>query len=162
MGNIIKRNTATQIDADGVVRKFTESMEVVKTDTEPFFLTYSKQILSLYNLSVFNVTTKVFWKLLEFAEWNTGEVIMNINRRNEIMQVCGISKTSYYRALDELIKTGLITKNKDVYTIDERMFWKGDRKSRKELMNARFSMTINPVFVDPAETTEVEAIDSNN
>lgn len=36
MGNIIKRNTATQIDADGVVRKFTESMEVVKTDVEPF------------------------------------------------------------------------------------------------------------------------------
>lgn len=151
MGNIIKRNTATQIDSDGVVRKFTESVEVVKTDAEPFFLTYSKQILSLYNMSVFNVTTKVFWKLLEYAEWNTGEVIMNINRRNEIMSICSISKTSYYRALDELINAGLITKNKDVYKIDERMFWKGDRKSRNELMNARFSMTINPVFVDPSE-----------
>lgn len=156
MGNIIKRNTATQVDADGVVRKFTESMEVIKTDVEPFFLTYSKQILSLYNLSVFNVTTKVFWKFLEFAEWNTGEVIMNINRRNEIMQVCGISKTSYYRALDELIKAGLLTKNKDVYTIDERMFWKGDRKSRKELMNAKFSMTINPIFLDPTEDINIE------
>lgn len=146
--NIVKTTTATQVDKDGVVRNFTEKMEVVKTDTEPFFFTYSKQILALYGMSVFNITTKVFWKLLEFAEWNTGNVFMNINRRNEIMQVCGISKTSYYRALDELIAAGLITKNRDVYTIDENMFWKGDRQTRKELMNAKLKVTLNPVFIE--------------
>lgn len=151
--NIIRTTTATQLDKDGAVRNYTESMEVVKVDTEPFFLTYSKQILALYDMPVFNATTKVFWKLLEFAEWNTGEVIMNVNRRNEIMQVCSISKTSYYRALDELIAAGLITKDKDVYTIDERMFWKGDRKSRKELMNAKLKVTLNPVFIDPEDNS---------
>lgn len=147
--NITRTTTATQIDKDGVIRKWVDSVEVMKVDTEPFFLTYSKQIMALYDMPVFNATTKVFWKLLEFAEWNTGEVIMNINRRNEIMQVCGISKTSYYRALDELIAAKLITKNKDVYSIDEKMFWKGDRKTRNEMMNAKLKVTLNPVFIDP-------------
>lgn len=149
--NLVKRNELTEVDNDGVLRKHTQSMEVVRVDTEPFFLTYSKQIMALYDMLVFNATTKVFWKLLEFAEWNTGEVIMNINRRNEIMKVCGISKTSYYRALDELITAKLITKNKDVYTIDERMFWKGDRKTRDNLIKARFSMTIQPIYQQCAE-----------
>lgn len=149
--NLVKRNELTEVDSDGVMRKHTQSMEVIKVDTEPFFLTYSKQIMALYDMPVFNATTKVFWKLLEFAEWNTGEVIMNINRRNEIMKVCGISKTSYYRALDELITANLITKNKDVYTIDERMFWKGDRKTRDNLIKARFSMTIQPIYQQCAE-----------
>lgn len=151
--NIIKKTTATLIDKDGAIREFTNSVEAVRTDTEPFFLTYSKQIMALYDMPVFNATTKVFWKLLEFAEWNTGKVFMNINRRNEIMEVCGIGKTSYYRALDDLVAAGLITKNKDVYTIDERMFWKGDRKTRNELMNARLKITLNPVFVT-AESQE--------
>lgn len=149
--NLVKRNELTEVDNDGVLRKHTQSMEVVRVDTEPFFLTYSKQIMALYDMPVFNATTKVFWKLLEFAEWNTGEVIMNINRRNEIMKVCSISKTSYYRALDELITAKLITKNKDVYTIDERMFWKGDRKTRDNLIKARFSMTIQPIYQQCAE-----------
>lgn len=156
--NIVKTTTATQIDKEGVVRNFTEKMEVVKVDVEPFFLTYSKQIMALYDMPVFNATTKVFWKLLEFAEWNTGEVIMNINRRNEIMNVCGISKTSYYRALDELIAANLISKNKDVYTIDERMFWKGDRKTRKELMEAKLKVTFNPIF----STSEDGSLESSN
>ena len=147
--HIIRTTTATQIDKDGAVRKWTDSIETIKVDTEPFFLTYSKQIMALYDMPVFNVTTKVFWKLLEFAEWNTGKVFMNVNRRNEIMSVCGISKTSYYRALDELVAAKLITKDKDVYTIDERMFWKGDRETREELSKAKLKVTLNPVFIDP-------------
>lgn len=149
--NITRTTTATQIDKDGVVRKFTESVETIKVDTEPFFLTYSKQIMALYDMPVFNATTKVFWKLLEFAEWNTGKVFMNVNRRNEIMEVCSIGKTSYYRALDDLVAAGLVTKDKDVYTIDERMFWKGDRKTRTEIINAKLKVTFNPVFIDPEE-----------
>lgn len=154
--NILKTTTATLIDKDGVIRGFTKSVEAIKVDTEPFFLTYSKQIMALYDMPVFNATTKVFWKLLEFAEWNTGKVFMNVNRRNEIMEVCNIGKTSYYRALDDLVAAGLITKDKDVYTIDERMFWKGDRKTRNELMNAKLKVTLNPIFVTDDEQKNPE------
>ena len=152
----MKKTTATLIDKDGAVREITKSVESVKVDTEPFFLTYSKQIMALYDMPVFNATTKVFWKLLEYAEWNTGKVFMNVNRRNEIMEVCGISKTSYYRAVDDLVAAGIISKDKDVYTIDERMFWKGDRKTRNEIMNAKLKVTFNPVFISEEGEESIE------
>jgi predicted transcriptional regulator len=92
------------------------------------------------------VITKVFWKLLEYAEFNTGKVYMNVNRRKEVMDICSISKTSYYRAIDELVKAGIIEKDGDTYTIDERMFWKGDRKVRDELKDARLKVSLSPIF----------------
>ena len=83
---IVKRSEGTFVDTEtGEIKSYTNSTELVKEDSEPFFLTYSKQIISLYDLPLFNVTTKVFWKLLEYAEFNTGTVYMNANRRKEVM-----------------------------------------------------------------------------
>ena len=130
----------------GVILEYSECVEVTRNETEPFFLTYSKQILALYGRSVFNVTTKVFYKLLEFAEYNTGKVYMNSNRIKEIMEICNISKASYYRALNELTEAGLISGDKNTYIIAENMFWKGDRKTREELKNAKLKISFSPIF----------------
>lgn len=130
----------------GEILEYSECIEVTRNDTEPFFLTYSRQILALYGKHVFNVTTKVFYKLLEYAEYNTGKVYMNSNRIKEIMEICNISKASYYRAINELIEAGLISGDKNTYTIAENMFWKGDRKAREELKNARLKVSFTPVF----------------
>jgi DNA-binding IclR family transcriptional regulator len=73
---------------------------------------------------------------------------MNSERVEEIQQVCGISAASYYRAVNELIKIGIITKNKLTYTISENMFWKGDRRMRSEIMNSKLGITFTPVFED--------------
>ena len=130
----------------GEIYEFSEVKEVVKTDQEPFFLTYSKQILALYDSKVFNATTKVLWKLLEFAEFNTGKVYMNSERVEDIMSTCAVSRTSYHRAINELIEIGVITKNKTTFTITENMFWKGDKKAREELINAKLMVSFSPVF----------------
>ena len=132
----------------GEILEYSECIEVIKEETEPFFLTYSRQILALYGKSVFNITTKVFYKLLEFAEYNTGKVYMNASRVKEIMEVCGISKASYYRAVKELKDAGLISGDKDTYAIAVNMFWKGDRKAREELKNAKLKISFAPVFPD--------------
>lgn len=104
--------------------------------------------MALYGKSIFNVTTKVFWKLLEFAEYNTGQVYMNTVRREEIMRICGISRTSFDRAIRELVEADIITKDRDTYTIDENMFWKGDRKAREAIKKARLKVSFSPVFDD--------------
>ena len=130
----------------GEILEYSECIEVTRDDTEPFFLTYSRQILALYGKHVFNVTTNVFYKLLEYAEYNTGKVYMNSNRIKEIMKICSISKASYYRAINELIEAGLISGDKNTYTIAENMFWKGDRRAREELKNARLKVSFTPVF----------------
>lgn len=144
---IIKKQEGTFVDSEtGEIQSYTNSVEIIKEETEPFFLTYSKQIISLYDLPLFNVTTKVFWKLLEYAEFNTGIVYMNANRRKEVMQICNISKTSYYRAVEELVKANIINKDGDTYTINEDMFWKGERKAREEIRKSKMQITFTPIL----------------
>lgn len=149
---ITKEYKGHRVDPEtGEIYEFSECKEVVKVEVEPFFLTYSKQILALYSSTVLNVTTKVLYKLLEFAEFNTGKVYMNSERVEEIMSVCSISRASYHRAINELISIGIISKNKNTYTISENMFWKGDRKAREEIRNARLMVSFSPVFNDNDE-----------
>ena len=124
---ITKEYKGQRVNPDtGEIYEFSECKSVVKTDAEPFFLTYSKQILALYDSTVLNVTTKVLYKLLEFAEFNT-------------------------RAINELIEIGIISKNKSTYTISENMFWKGDRKAREDIMNAKLMVSFSPVFDEEVE-----------
>lgn len=146
---LMKETECIQHDPDGVIHSYVNKKELVKVDIEPFFFTYSKQILALYGLSIFNATTKVLWKLLEIAEWNTGKVYMTSVRRKEILNICGISETSFKRAIKELVEIGVITKEGTTYTINSVMFWKGDREARNKLIKeAQLKVTFSPVFKD--------------
>ena len=129
-----------------ILEDYVNHKEVQLKETEPFFLTYSKQIIALYDTDVLNATTKVLYKMLEFSEWNTGKVYMSADRVEEIMQICGISRASYHRAVKELIAKGIITKGKGSYTIAENMFWKGEIKMREKVINAKLKVTFSPVF----------------
>lgn len=135
----------------GEVLEYTDRQEVIKNEVEPFFLTYSREILALYGKSIFNATTKVLWKLLEIAEYNTGKVYVTAERRNNIMSACEISRASYDRAVRELVEADIMIKEGNTYTIRENMFWKGDRDERKKLLNARLKITFSPVFPDNNE-----------
>jgi len=130
----------------GVLLEYTDRVEVIKNDIEPFFLTYSREILALYGKSIFNATTKVLWKLLEIAEYNTGKIYMTVERRNNIMSVCDISRASYDRAVKELVDAEIMKKEGNTYTIRADMFWKGDRDERKKLLNAKLRVSFSPVF----------------
>jgi hypothetical protein len=150
MGKYITRNVYNQrVDKEtGEIMEYVEKVEVTRKDAEPFFLTYSKQIMALYGKSIFNATTKVLWKFLEFAEYNTGKVYITTERRNTIMDVCGISRASYDRAVRELVEAEIMKKEGNTYTIRHDMFWKGDRDERKKLLNARLKISFSPVFTE--------------
>jgi DNA-binding transcriptional MocR family regulator len=115
-----------------------------------------KQILALFDTEVLNATTKVLYKLLEFAEFNTGKVYMTPERVDELLNICGISRASYHRAINELIKRGVISKNKGTYTIAENMFWKGDRKVRDDIINSRLMVSFSPVFSESEDNLTEE------
>lgn len=140
----------TDIHTGEVIEQYNSKTIQLKTP-EPFFLTYSKQILALYSTDVLNATTKVLYKMLEFAEWNTGKVYMTTDRVEEIMQICSISRASYHRAVKELISKGVIVKGKGSYTITQEMFWKGEAKIRDKIINSRAKLQITPVFEDNDE-----------
>lgn len=134
----------------GEILNYSRHKSVQLKETEPFFLTYSKQILALYNTDVLNATTKVLYKMMEFAEWNTGKVYMSADRVEEIMSMCNISRATYHRAVKELIDKGIITKGKGSYTIAENMFWKGEIKMREKILNAKLKISFSPVFPEDA------------
>lgn len=136
----------TDTSTGEILEDYVNHKEIQLKETEPFFLTYSKQIMALYDTDVLNATTKVLYKMLEFSEWNTGKVYMSADRVEEIMQICGISRASYHRAIKELIAKGIITKGKGSYTIAENMFWKGEIKMREKVINAKLKVTFSPVI----------------
>lgn len=130
----------------GEILEFSEHKSVELKRTEPFFLTYSKQIMALYTTDVLNATTKVLYKMLEYSEWNTGKVYMTTDRVEEIMYTCNISRATYHRAVKELITKDIIIKGKGSYTIAENMFWKGELKMRDEIMKAKMKVTFTPIL----------------
>ena len=140
------KHRLTDTSTGEVLEEYVNHKEVQLKETEPFFLTYSKQIMALYNTDVLNATTKVLYKMLEFSEWNTGKVYMSADRVEEIMQVCSISRASYHRAVKELMAKGIITKGKGSYTIAENMFWKGEIKMREKIIESKLKVTFSPVF----------------
>ncbi len=146
---IVEEHNTQVVDPEtGEITNYSGHKSVQLKETEPFFLTYSKQILALYSTDVLNATTKVLYKLMEFAEWNTGKVYMSADRVDEILAVCGISKASYHRAIKELIGKGIITKGKGSYTIAENMFWKGELKMREAVMKAKMQLTFTPILTE--------------
>lgn len=157
MGKYITKSVqVNKIDKEtGEVMQATSQMSVEKIDSEPFFFTYSKEIMALYGKSIFNATTKVLWKLLEFAEFDTGKVYMNADRTNEIIQACKIGKTSYYRAISDLKEAGIIKGDKSTFTIAENMFWKGSAKARNELRKARLKVTFEPIYDEDDKTITI-------
>ena len=142
------KHRLTDASTGEILEDYVNHKEVQLKETEPFFLTYSKQIMALYDTDVLNATTKVLYKMLEFSEWNTGKVYMSADRVEEIMQICGISRASYHRAIKELVAKGIITKGKGSYTIAENMFWKGEIKMREKVINAKLKVTFSPVFAE--------------
>lgn len=137
----------------GEVTEFSEHKSVQLKRTEPFFQVYSQQILALYSTDVMNATTKVLYKMLEYAEWNTGKVFMTTDRVEEIMSSCNISRASYHRGVKELISKGIITKGKGSYTIAENMYWKGDMKMRESIIKAKMEITFTPILESDSQTT---------
>ena len=130
----------------GEIISYSDSKEIQLKENEPFFLTYSKQIMALYSTDVLNATTKVLYKMLEYSEWNTGKVFMTADRVEEIMSICNISRATYHRAVKELIDKGIIIKGKGSYTIAEEMFWKGELKMREKIINAKMQLTFTPII----------------
>ncbi len=138
----------------GEIVEFSEHKSVQLKKTEPFFQVYSQQIMALYSTDVMNATTKVLYKMMEYAEWNTGKVFMTTDRVEELMSSCNMSRASYHRGVKELIDKGIIIKGKGSYTIAENMYWKGDMKMREDLIKAKMKVTFTPVLEEGIESTE--------
>ena len=155
----IKSTETSYVDEHGIERVHTETKEFVyKTKQDSFYMTFIKYVQWMYELT--SITTlKVLYKLLEMAEFNTGDISLSTGKRAEIMAALNISRSALTQAITQLVNSGAILQKylvdqetgeitdkpiRGEYQIDPEMFWKGDIKKRNELV-VTFSSKSSPV-----------------
>lgn len=160
----ITSNEVIYKDENGIERKRTISKEFThKIDQDKFYMTFIDYVKWIYGLTTIT-TLKVLYKLLEIAEYNTGEVSLSPGKRQEIMESIGIKKSAFTQALNQLVESGALEvkykTDKDTgelipvrgeYRISPEMFWKGELKKRTEL-----KVTIETKYEDDLHGTDFE------
>lgn len=158
----ITSNEVIYKDENGIERKRTISKEFThKIDQDKFYMTFIDYVKWIYGLTTIT-TLKVLYKLLEIAEYNTGEVSLSPGKRQEIMESIGIKKSAFTQALNQLVESGALEikykTDKDTgelipvrgeYRISPEMFWKGELKKRTEL-----KVTIETKYEDDLHGTD--------
>lgn len=116
----------------------------VKKDVEPFFLTYSRCMSMLYDLTSLSAV-KILWKFLEYAKYNTGEVFITSQLKKDIIKDLNISLSVYNKSLIILKDAEIITGDRGQYLINPMIHWKGDFKTRERLIASKgLKVTIEP------------------
>lgn len=138
MGKIIMYEEECQVvnPATGEVVRSKKTKSSKRVSSEPFFCTYINALPLLCGNSTFGAKMRVLFKLLEYEEYNTGMVYMTPSRVNEVMGDCNITQRTYYRIISSLKADNIIEGDKGVLRINVKMFWKGDRNKRNELMHS--------------------------
>lgn len=130
-------------------------------NAEPFFLTYVKSISWIYGITSIN-TIKVLYKLLETSEFNTNRVEISAQKRSRIIKELDISDSSFTKSLKQLTDLKVLEGSKGSYIIDENIFWKGDRKTRKALMDSKLKITLTPIQEEKVDTETGEILENSN
>ena len=160
----ITSNEVIYKDENGIERKRTVSKQFThKIDQDKFYMTFIDYVKWIYGLTTIT-TLKVLYKLLEIAEYNTGEVSLSPGKRQEIMESIGIKKSAFTQALNQLVESGALEvkykTDKDTgelipvrgeYRISPEMFWKGELKKRTEL-----KVTIETKYEEDLHGTDFE------
>ena len=108
----------------------------INKKSEPFFLTYVKGLSIIYNITS-AAALRLLYKLLELSEFNKTEIQISAPKKKEILKELNISEPCFTKAMKILSDAGLVTGSRGLYNISEDIFWKGDAKTRQQLMNSR-------------------------
>jgi len=114
-----------------------------KIHTEEFYITFINALSKIVGLTRM-LDVKVLAVLCTRAEFNTGTVQLTPFIRESVCTELDISYNSLANALTSLKKKNFIQIYKGNCIINPLFFWKGDLKTRDELLrNSELSFTIN-------------------
>ena len=131
------KTECTTTNPDGrEIRTVTQHTHVINCGKEDqFYMVYFKHLSSYFQIN----SVKELYLIAEMcsmAEYNTGKVSITTQDRQRICDLYNIIPSQYSRYIKDLIKKGLITGEKGTYYINPGIFWKGDKFSRKELLQS--------------------------
>lgn len=102
---------------------------------DEFYMTYFKYMAPLFKIKSLG-DVKVLWQLTQYAEFDTGIVVLSCERRRAIAEITGVSATNLPKHFRSLVNLGLIYGSKNDYMISPVIFWKGSNKERSAFMGS--------------------------
>ena len=145
MRKIIHEKSQQVVDSitGELISETAEKTYVIKKETEPFFLTYSKQMSLLYNITSL-AAIKILWKFLELAQYNTGIVLLTPLFRKKIISELDISESIFNKSIKMLTELKIISGSRGTYQINPEIHWKGSSNTREKLLKSGCRITIQP------------------
>lgn len=101
--------------------------------SEEFYMTFIDYIAPLYELKS-NSLKNLLTYLCEHAEFNTGKVSLTTAARKVACSYLNISNNTLTNYLKKLKDSNLIDGQDGEFIINPQIFWKGDTKSRAQLL----------------------------
>ena len=111
--------------------------------SESFYMTFIDYIAPLYELKS-NSLKNLLTYSCEHAEFNTGKVSLTTAARKVACDYLGISNNTLTNYLKKLKDSNLISGKDGEFIINPQIFWKGDTKSRAQILeNEEIKITFN-------------------
>jgi hypothetical protein len=120
--------------------------ELVKVDTQKtftekispdnFYMTFIGYMSPLFNLHSDVARSILDWMCMR-AEYNSGVVDLSTSKRQKMCSDLSITSNQVTNNLKKLKELGLITGDKGEFTINPEIFWKGDTKTRQQVLEGK-------------------------
>lgn len=111
----------------------TEKTYTVRIEPDRFYMVFFEKMASFYGIKHLS-DIKLIICMCELAEFNTGVVYLTPKNREFIVGKTKISLSNISRNLKRLMALGLLSCEKGNYTVSPEVFWKGDTKTRSEII----------------------------
>lgn len=120
------------VDIHGNKRKWTKKFSI-KVKVESFYITYIDNLSGYLNLTS-NADKSVLTYLCTKAEYDTGRAAISAEERVLACKAIGISSQQFTNSISKLKELKLITGKSGFYMINPAIFWKGNSKTRSQLL----------------------------
>ena len=120
--------------------------ELVKVDTQKtftekispdnFYMTFIGYMSPLFNLHSDVARSILDWMCMR-AEYKSGVVDLSTSKRQKMCSDLSITSNQVTNNLKKLKELGLITGEKGEFTINPEIFWKGDTKTRQQVLEGK-------------------------
>jgi hypothetical protein len=137
------------VTTGGVVKVDTQKTFTEKVSPESFYMTFIGYMSPLFNLHSDVARSILDWMCMR-AEYNSGVVDLSASKRQKMCQDLSITSNQVTNNLRKLKELGLITGDKGEFTINPEIFWKGDTKTRQQVLEGK-SLKVSFEIVDNQE-----------
>lgn len=124
-----------------LIEKTIKKTFTIKDSSEPFFQVYLNYISWIYGIKSV-APFKLLCKFMELAAFNKNKIdLFSKNLDKKLYDELGLSKSTFTKALTTLSELGVISGERGSYIVNEQLLWKGDKREREALLNAKLKAT---------------------